>query len=139
MEKTNQSKLFNLKNTFLLGGIITLFISLCIIFPIESSKSDFIFDLVYTFLTLAIALLLIMLGLMGKHFFKGILFLAGSSIFGYIFFYVAYTNDPFNVLAALCLGVPSGILTALVFLIANFEFFNDKTKYKLLKLSLIHI
>lgn len=133
MEKTDQAKIFNKRNIFLTGGIITLLISLLIIYPVEYGKSYLIDDFVYTFLTLAIALFLLMFGLMGKSFFKGILFLLGSTIFGFIVFYFAYLRIPWSGLAAVYLGIPSGIVTAIVFFLGNYLFLRNKTNYKLLK------
>ncbi|WAC42554.1 hypothetical protein [Pedobacter sp. SL55] len=65
----------NIKKPVLMAGVTILAISLCIILPLEYSKANFISDLSYTFLGLTLAILTIMYGLMGKHFFKGLLFL----------------------------------------------------------------
>ncbi len=127
------TKVSTTRKVLLITGICTLLISICIVFPIESSKTNFLEDFGYTFFTLAIALLLLLYGLLGKHFLIGLLFVITSSIAGAIFFYVAYPLVPFTVFVAIWLGIPSGLITAIIFMIANFYFFNAIKKYKLIK------
>lgn len=123
-------KTFDFKKLCLIGGIITLLVSLGIILPIETSKTYFIEELPFTFLTLALALFLMMFGLMGKDFFKGLLVLFSSALLGFACIYSVNFKDPWNVLAAVWLGIPSGIITALIFLVISFFFLKDKTNYK---------
>lgn len=127
------------RKVLLIAGILILLISTCVIFPIESSKTSFLEGFGYTFLTLAIALLLLMYGLMGNNFFKGLLFIVTSSILGAVFFYVAYPLAPFTVFVAIWLGIPSGIITALIFMIGDFYFFNAIKNYKLLKQIIVYM
>jgi hypothetical protein len=127
------NKFSTTRKVLLIAGIIILLLSTCVIFPIEYSKASFVEEFVYTYLTLAIALFSLMFGLMWKHFFKGLLFVVISSIVGAFFFYVAYPVVPFAAFIAIWLGIPSGIITALIFMIVNFYFFKEQKSYRLLK------
>lgn len=117
----------------LIAGAILFLICICIIFPIEYKRNSFIEEFVYTYYTLALALLLMMFGLMGRNFFKGLLFLVLSALIGAVFFYVAYPLVPYAAFIAVWLGIPSGILAALIFMVFNFYFLNKQNRYKLLK------
>ena len=139
MENTDPTKTVNKRKVTLISGIIVLLLTVCVIFPIESSKTSFLEELGYTFLTLIIALLLIMIGLLGKSFFKGLLFLILSSLIGFIFFYFAYPLVPHAFFVAFWLGIPSGIITALIFLILNFYFLKHVKKGRILKQTIIYL
>jgi len=76
-------KKLSIRNPILIMGVVIFAISVCIIFPYESSKSNYIDDLKFTFLTLALAMFTLMYALMGKHFFKGLLFLLFSAVFSF--------------------------------------------------------
>ena len=133
------TKISTTRKVLLIAGLFTLLISTCVIFPVEYSKASFIEEFGYTYLTLAIALFLLMFGLMGRYTFRGLLFLALSSIIGAIFFYVAFPVSLFTVFIAIWLGIPSGIITALIFMIVNFYFFSDAKKHKLLKQIVVYL
>lgn len=134
-----RSQIPPVRKAFLIAGTLTLLISTCVIFPTERSKTNFLEDFVYTFSSLALSLLMLMFGLMGRDFFKGLLFLLLSSIIAAVFFYVAYPLAPFAYFVAFWLGVPSGIVTALLFMTINFYFFKNIKKYKLLKQSIAYV
>jgi hypothetical protein len=128
-----------LRKAFLIGGAITLLISTCVIYPMERSRANYLDEYRNTFLTLAIALLLLMPGLMGKQVFKGLLFLATSSLIAVAFFYVAYPLVPFTFFIAILLGIPSGIITGLIFMIINFCFFGKIETNKLPKQIVVYL
>ncbi|MBC8984958.1 hypothetical protein H9X96_04125 [Pedobacter sp. N36a] len=127
------------RKAILMVGIFTLLISTCVIFPIQKEESNFLEDFTYTFLGLFLALLLLMIGLLGKDFFKGLLFLFLSAIFGAVFFYVAYPVVQYASFIAVWLGVPSGVLTAILFMIFNFCLLKDLKRYKLLKQIIVYL
>lgn len=134
MEMISQFAKFSAaRKALFIAGILTLLASTCVIFPIERSNTSFLEGFVYTFSILAASLLLLMSGLMGKNFFKGILFIAVSSIIGAVFFYVAYPPVPFAAFIAIWLGIPSGIIAALVFMIVNFYFFKEIKSFRVLR------
>ncbi len=130
-------------------GLTMLAISLCIILPLEYSKANFISDLSYTFLGLALATLTIMYSLMGKHFFKGLLFLMFSIICGVacwqLLFPLPEIDKPtfksleilliilsaFANLSILFMGTVTGVVSGLIFLMFNFWLLKDKNRYKL--------
>lgn len=120
----------NSRKWFLIAASIILLISLCIIFPYEQSRSNFIDDLGYTFLTLAISMFLGMYGLMGKAFFKGLLFLIFSTVFSFCVWLLFYPADILSKIAAIYGGIPSGIVAGLFFLIVNHKFLKDENQYK---------
>lgn len=126
------------RKAILMAGILTLLISTCVIFPIQKEESNFLDDFTYTFLGLFLALLLLMIGLLGKDFFKGLLFLFFSTIFGAVCFYVAYPPVTFASFIAVWLGVPSGVVTAILFMIVNFYFLKDLKRYKLLQQIIVY-
>ena len=99
---------------FLIAGVIILAISLCIVFPLEQSNSSTIEAFGYTYLTLTIALLTIMYGLMGKVFFKGLLFLLFSALFSYCAWLLLYPSGWLSSFIAFWGGIPSGIIAGLI-------------------------
>lgn len=115
----------------LVAGIVIFAISVCAIFPYESSKTNYIAELKYTFLTLALAMFTLMYSLMGKHFFKGLLFLLFSAVFSFACWSLFLYNDFWGVIPALYAGVPAGVLTGLVFLIFNYQFIKNENKSRL--------
>ena len=123
---------------FLIGGFVTLLVSTCVIFPIQYGKASFIDEFGYTYLTLSVSLFLLLFGFLGNNFFKGILFLIISSLIGTVLFYVAFPPAPFAFFVAFWLGVPSGIVAALLFMIINFCILQDIKKYKLSKQIVVY-
>ena len=126
------------RKVLLIAGILTLLVSTFIVWPIESRKTSFLEELVFTFLGLAISLLLLMVGLLGKDFFKGLLFLFLSAIFGALCFYVVYPPVTFASFIAVWLGIPSGLVTAILFMIINFFFLTELKSYKLFKKVIVY-
>lgn len=112
----------------LIAGLVIFAISVCIIFPYESNKSNYIDDLKFTFLTLALSMFILMYSLMGKHFFKGLLFLLFSAVFSFACWSLFMYNDFWGIIPALYAGIPAGIVAGLVFLIFNYQFIKDENK-----------
>lgn len=148
-------KEINVNKPALIAGIIILIICLCIVFPIEYRTASFLSDLKYTFFSLALAMLTLMYSLMGKHFFKVLLFLLFSIICGiacwfllfplpdiaepssktlelFIFFISAFAN-----LSSIVMGTVTGVIAGLIFLAVNFWFLHDENRYKLLAKRLL--
>ena len=136
-ERSNK-KLAGRKICLILGAIFFV-LSVFIFFPIESSKSNFLEDLPMTFSALFTALILLMIGFMGKHFFKGILFLLLSGVVGYFLIYFGYPLGQFSVLAAFWLGIPSGIVAALIFLVVNYYFLIRIKTHKIIKKIVVYL
>lgn len=114
----------------LIAGVIIFAISVCIIFPYESGKSNYIDGLKFTFLTLALAMFTLMYGLMGKHFFKGVLFLLFTAVFSFACWSLFLYNDFWGIIPALYAGIPAGIVAGLVFLIFNHQFIKGENQVR---------
>lgn len=126
------------RKVVLLAGILVLLISTCVIFPIQKKDSNFMEDFTLTFLGLILALLLLMIAFMGKDFFKGLLLLFLSTLIGPLLFYVVYPPNVFATFIAVWLGVPSGLIAAVIFLILNFWWLREVKNYKLLKQIILY-
>ena len=111
-----------------IAGVITLLVSVFVIYPIEMGKANFVSDFIYTYSGLAVALLLLMLGFMGKYFVKGLSFMLASIILG--FTVIAVTLD-FGAILGFVIGIPSGVIAGLIFLAVNFYFLKDLKSYRL--------
>ncbi|WP_316735687.1 hypothetical protein [Pedobacter aquatilis] len=121
----------NPNKPILVSDVIIFAICICIIFPYEYNRASYITDLKFTIISLALTMFTLMYGLMGRHFFKGVLFLIFSAVFSFLcWFGVAY-NDFWGIVPALYAGAPAGVLAGLLFLIFNFKFIKDENKYKL--------
>lgn len=111
----------------LIAGVVISAISLCLIFPYESSKSNFITDLKFTFLTLALAMFTLMYALMGKHFFNGLLFIFSSALVSFFCWCIFY-YDILGIIPAIYAGIPAGIVAGLIFLIFNYQLIKEENK-----------
>jgi len=80
-----------------------------------------------------------MIGFMGKHFFRGILFLLLSAIIGYFLIYFGYPLGQFSFLAAFWLGIPSGIVAALIFLVVNYCYLMRIKTHKIIKKIVVYL
>lgn len=142
------------KKPTLITGLLALTLCLCIIFPYEYRKASFITDLKYTYFTLAVAIFMLMYSFMGKHFFKGLSFLFFSCIFGIAAWFI-YLPSPnpiktnseffkflltlfsfFNNFAAVYMGIVTGIIAGLIFLVINAWLLKNENRYKLFFLRL---
>lgn len=111
-----------------IAGIIILLISVFVIYPIEIGTANFVSDFAYTYLGLAVALLLLMLGLMGKYFVQGLLFMLISTILG---FTLILLSIEYGAILGFVIGIPSGVIAGLLFLVINFYFLKDVKRYRL--------
>lgn len=109
-------------------GVITLLVSVFIIYPIEMGKANFVSDFVYTYSVLAVALLLLMLGIMGKYFITGLSFVLASTILGFM---LILLSVEFGAILGFVIGIPSGVIAGLIFLVVNFYFLKDVKSYRL--------
>lgn len=130
-ENKNLAAIIKDRKIYLIVGAVILLTSLCVIFPFEKHESNFISDFVYTYLSLGIAIIVIMYGLMGKNFFKGLLLLLGSCIFSFCAWALFYPLGFLSTLIALWLGIPSGIIAGLIFLIVDYAFIIDENRASL--------
>jgi len=120
----------NVRKWFLIASGAMLIISLCVIFPLEK-KSEFIGDLVYTFITLGIAILLGMYGLMGKKIINGLLLILSSIVISFVCWYIVFNNDFWGIVPAIYGGIPSGIVTGLLFLIVDYKWIEGEDRFRL--------
>lgn len=119
------------RKPILIAGVVILTICLCFIFPFEYNRTNYITDLKFTFLSLAVAMFTLMFGLMGKHFYKGLLFLICSALFSFIVWFFLYPAGWLSPVVAVWGGIPSGVIAGLLFLLLNFEFIKDENRYRL--------
>ena len=117
------------RKPILIAGVVILTISLCFIFPFEYNRTNYITDLKLTFLSLAIAMFTLMFGLMGKHFYKGLLFLICSTLFSFIAWFFLYPVGWLSAIVAIWGGIPSGVIAGLLFMLFNFQFIKDENRY----------
>lgn len=121
MSISNYSKVRKIMLTA--GGVISL-VTLFIIYPIEYSKSNFVADFILTGIGITIGTLLILYGLTGGRFIKYLGFLVLSGIMGFFCWYFYPVSDNwFLGVIALYAGVPSGLVSALVFFIIRYYLF----------------
>jgi len=139
----------NINKPVLITGIVILIISVAIIWPIEYRTASFVSDLKFTFSGLALATFTLMYSFMGKHFFKGLLFLLFSIFCGigswFLLFPFPEIAKPtsktlelfvliismFANFSSIFMGTVTGVVSGLIFLIVNFWFLKDGNRYKL--------
>ncbi len=110
-----------------IAGVTTLLVTVFVIYPIEMGKANFVSDFVYTYLGLAVALLLLMSGLMGKYFVKGLSFVLASTILG---FTLIALSVEFGAILGFVIGIPSGVMAGIIFLVINFYFLKNIKSYR---------
>jgi len=74
---------------------------------------------------------------MGKHFYKGLLFLICSALFSFIAWLLLYPAGWLSSVVAVWGGVPSGVVAGLLFMLFNFQFIKDENRYVLFSKRLI--
>lgn len=138
-----------LNKPILITGIVILIISVCVIFPLEYRNASFVTDLKFTYFTLAMTMFAIMYSLMGKYFYKGLLFLFCSCIFSIICWFIFFPDSEltknnskffeitlailsfFENFAKLYMGTVTGVIAGLLFLIVNARLLKDENRYQL--------
>ena len=136
------------RKTMLIAGSLVGLICLVFIYPKEHSTASYVTDYSLTFTTLATSAMLLLYGFTGPGFFKYILFTFLSAIVCATFWYVYSFWDIWQKLAVVWIGIPSGIITALMFFILRYLLFlrnkdqsiqHPKTSNLLLKQVLLYI
>ena len=128
MEDIETKKGLKKINFITIAGTITLLISVFVIYPIEMGKANYVTDFVCTYVGLVVAVLLLMLGLMGKYFIKGLSFMLVSTILGFTL--IALTVE-FGAILGFVIGIPSGVIAGMIFLVINFYFLKNIKRYRL--------
>ncbi|MBB6240494.1 membrane-associated HD superfamily phosphohydrolase [Pedobacter sp. AK013] len=118
-------------------GIALILIAAGVIFPIE--KTGFLEDLMYTFSTLIIGLLVIIYAISGGNFFKVIGFLLGSILMSMLLWFLVERGKWGSSIAVVWGGIPSGLISGILFLISNhFLRLREKKQYKYIKQVLLY-
>ncbi|WP_143014192.1 hypothetical protein [Mucilaginibacter pineti] len=126
MEITKYSKP---RKVILITGIITAVINLLVIYPLMHSTASYITDYNWLFVSLGGSVLLLLYGLTGPRFFQYLLFTFLSTIFCAVSLFVYSIWDSWMGFLVLLIGIPSGIVTALVFFILRYVlFFRNKSR-----------
>ena len=124
MEITNYSKP---RKIILITGIISAVINLFVIYPSVHSTASYISDYTLLFASLLVSTLLLLYGLTGPRFFQYVLFIFLSAILCATFWYIYSIWDSWKRLLVVFVGIPSGIITALLFFILRYViFFRNK-------------
>jgi cation transport ATPase len=124
MEISNYSKS---RKIILFSGIVICLISAFVICPLERSKSPFITDYIFTYIGLALSVVLILYGFTGGSSIKYLAFILLSAIVSITCWYIYTAGDWWKKLMIMWLGVPSGIVAALVFFVLRYYlFFRNK-------------
>ncbi len=125
MEIANYSKP---RKIILIIGIISAIINLFVIYPRMHSTASYITDYNWLFVSLGGSVLLLLYGITGPRFFQYLMFTFGSATLCAVFLFVYSIWDSWMGFLVLLVGIPSGIVTALVFFILRyFLFFRNKS------------
>lgn len=124
MELKNYSKA---RKATLIAGCVIALLSLLVIFPMEKARSYMVVDLVFTFAGLALSLVLFLIGFTGAKFMSYFLFIIASAFISMICWYIVLPKDWVIQIIVVYAGGPSGIITALIFLILRYYLFFRKT------------
>lgn len=120
METANYSKP---RKTILITGIISAVINLFVIYPLMHSTASYITDYNWLFVSLGGSALLLLYGFTGPRFIQYLLFTFLSAILFAAFWYVYSIWDLWQKLLIVLVGIPSGIITALLFFVLRYLFF----------------
>jgi hypothetical protein len=130
------------RKIMLFAGIVICLVTLFIICPLERSKSPFITDYVFTYIGLALSVISILYGFTGGSSIKYLAFILLSAIVSITCWYIYTAGDWWKKLMIMWLGVPSGIVAALVFFVLRYYMFFhnralpvDRRKKKILLLK----
>lgn len=124
MEFKNYSKA---RIATLIAGCVIALLSLIVIFPMEKARSYMVEDLVFTFAGLVLSLVLFLIGFTGAKFINYLLFIIASAFISMICWYIVLPKDWLIQIVVVYAGAPSGIITALIFLILRYYLFFRKT------------
>ncbi|NDV66686.1 hypothetical protein [Bacteroides sp. 224] len=119
------------KKTCIIVGIVTFFIGCLIVYPIESRDTVTIEELKYTFSTLITGILIALYGLLGSNILKCLLFLFFWISMSMLFVYLWEDDGWGRGIVVFWLGLPSGAISGILFLIINHFFLRKKSKSKM--------
>lgn len=121
------SKYSKPRKVILLTGIVVCLITLLVVFPIEYAAASYINDFKWTYPGLAFSIFFILYGFRGRHFMKYLLFVFGSMLVSGICWYLYSFHDSWVEVMVILAGLPSGLVTALLFFVLRyFIFFRNK-------------
>jgi len=109
------SKYSKVRKIILIAGLVIGLINLCIVFPGEYAKSSYITDFVLTYICLAISVFFVLYGFTGRKFFNYLLFMLLSAIIGAVCWFFVFYGELWQTLLMVWIGIPTGLLTALLF------------------------
>ncbi len=119
-------------------GIALSLVALGIIFPIE--KTDFLDDLIYAPSILVIGLAIIIYAISKGNFLKVMGLLLGSILISMLFWLLVEQGGWGTSIAVIYGGIPSGIISGILFLITNYYLkLSEKKEYKFLKQSILYL
>jgi len=127
------------KNKSLWIGIALSLVAVGIIFPIE--KTDFLDDLIYAPSILVIGLAIIIYAISKGNFLKVMGLLLGSILISMLLFWLLVEEGGWGTsIAVIYGGIPSGIISGILFLITNYYLkLSEKKEYKFLKQSILYL
>lgn len=117
------SKFSKVRKIILIAGIVIGLVDLCIIFPFEYSRSSYITDFVLTDICLVVAVFFILYGFTGSGFLKYLLGIIVSALVSAACWALFLDGNWLQKFIVVWLGIPSGILTALVFFVLRYYIF----------------
>ena len=119
-------------------GIALSLVAVGIIFPIE--KTDFLDDLIYAPSILVIGLAIIIYAISKGNFLKVMGLLVGSILISMLFWLLVEQGGWGTSIAVIYRGIPSGIISGILFLITNYYLkLSEKKEYKFLKQSILYL
>jgi len=119
-------------------GIALSLVAVGIIFPIE--KTDFLDDLIYAPSILVIGLAIIIYAISKGNFLKVMGLLLGSILISMLFWLLVEQGGWGTSIAVIYGGIPSGIISGILFLITNYSLkLSEKKEYKFLKQSILYL
>lgn len=119
-------------------GIALSLVAVGIIFPIE--KTDFLDDLIYAPSILVIGLAIIIYAISKGNFLKVMGLLVGSILISMLFWLLVEQGGWGTSIAVIYGGIPSGIISGILFLITNYYLkLSEKKEYKFPKQSILYL
>lgn len=120
MEIANYSKP---RKIILIAGIISAITNLFVIYPLMHSTASYITDYNWLFVSLGASVLLLLYGITGPRFFQYLMFTFGSAILCAAFWFAYSILGSSPAFLVILVGIPSGIIIALLFFVLRYLFF----------------
>jgi hypothetical protein len=105
-------------------GLLIFLTGAFVVFPLE--EKNYLDELQCTFLTLIIGTLIALYGFLGSNFLKGLLFIFFCVSVSMLFLTISLNDSWGKNIMIFWLGVPSGAITAIIFIILNHFYFIKK-------------